>query len=317
MDSYDTMSNYALTNEGMFVGGLIVVLFVLLLIVVWVGVRHSFTNASPAAVDADGAPADETGADTAKGDKLEVLDGNPVELTEPQEIANLLRMVRDKKPALTLFYLPDHSVNAVTRVLDAGSQTGPLILVDLDDVETTKKLVGTQGPVLFSTSVDQVYLTFETEGVWEGEHLGRPVLKSNLPKQVIYMQRRDSFRINVPPVKMVYCIVDVTDKQGRLTAKMDVRDISTNGVALADPKRLLDTKTGTVYEAVLHIPRLGDFEVKLNVVHYNDDSPGKGGGRVRRLGCAFLGMPETTRIRIESFITTLQHEEIMRKKGLT
>ncbi|HEY0296293.1 MAG TPA: flagellar regulator YcgR PilZN domain-containing protein [Bordetella sp.] len=267
------------------------------------------------------APAAEARADEPLALRLpsvEMLDGQPGELATLLEIAHLLRSVRDEQ-SLTLISLPDdHVSSGVTTVLEVGLQANILVVAGLPDSELTQKMLEATGPLMVSTSFDQVYITFEVDGLEATDHFGRPALKARLPKSVTYMQRRDAFRIGVPSFKGVSCTILQNDRPIHPTAgKLDVRDLSVIGLALSDAARVLDTTPGKVYDARLDIPHLGAFDIILSVVHATDEeSAGKGVAKARRVGCAFVDMPQGVRIRIQSFIGGLQREEIMRQRGL-
>lgn len=248
---------------------------------------------------------------------VEMLDGQPGEITSAPEVAHLLRSVRDEQ-SLALISLPDGSVAGVTTVLEVGLQADILVFAGLPDEASTQALLQTREPIVVSTSSGQVFVTFDIQGLEITQHFGRPALKTRLPKVATYMQRRDSFRINVPAGKEVSCTIMAGNEPIHPTAgRLAVRDLSVAGLALADTDRVLDPTSGKVYDGLLDIPKVGEFEVVLSTIHATDEESGiKGAGKVRRVGCAFVDMHQSVRIRIQGFIVGLQREEIMRQRGL-
>jgi c-di-GMP-binding flagellar brake protein YcgR len=248
---------------------------------------------------------------------VEMLDGQPGEITSVQEVAHLLRSVRDEQ-SLALISLPDGSVSGVATVLEVGLQADILVFAGLTDEASTQALLQTRDPIVVSTSAGQVFVTFDVLGMEVTQHFGRPALKTRLPRSATYMQRRDSFRINIPAAKEVSCTIMEGSTPIHLTAgRLMVRDLSVAGLALIDTGRLLDPMAGKVYGGLLEIPRVGEFEVTLSTVHSIDEESGiKGVGKMRRVGCSFVDMHQSVRIRIQGFIVGLQREEIMRQRGL-
>ena len=245
-----------------------------------------------------------------------VLAEQPEVIGRQLEIVHLLREVCDEQaPALISLGGQD---DGVTTVLEVGQQADVLVFAGLPDAGLTRKFLQSQGPFMVSTSCDQVYLMFEVDALEKTDYFGRPALKSRLPKTVTYMQRRDAFRIVVPSDKGVTCTILQAGAAVHPTAgKLAVRDLSAVGLALADPARVLDAGSGKTYEARLDIPRMGAFDVTLSAVHVADEEPAhKGAPRMRRVGCAFVDMPRSVLIRIQSFVGGLQREEIMRQRGL-
>lgn len=255
--------------------------------------------------------------ETVRAEESALLDEQPTAIGRQLEIVHLLRSVRDEQ-SLALISLSDQAGNGVTTVLEVGLQTNILVFAGLPDADLTQKLLQAQGPLMISTSCDQVYLMFEVDRLEKTDYFGRPALKASLPKAITYMQRRDDFRIAVPPDRNVTCTILHNGSAIHPTAgKLAVRDLSVTGLSLIDPARVLDDEFGTVYEARFEIPRMGDFGVSLSVIHASDEEPAyKGAAKVRRVGCAFIDMPRGLRVRIQSFASDLQREEIMRQRGL-
>lgn len=253
---------------------------------------------------------------TARADASAALDDQPESIGKQLEIVHLLRSVRDEQ-SLAILSLDGQAESGVTTLLEVVQQTRVLVFAGLSDAGLTERLLAARGPLVVSTSSDQVYLMFEAEGLEKTDYFGRPALKTRLPKSITYMQRRDAFRTPVPSDKDVSCTIlqdaAIHPTAGRLT----VRDLSVTGLALADPARVLDDEYGKVYAARLDIPRTGAFDVSLSVIHVSDEEPAyKGAAKVRRVGCSFVDMPRGVRIRVQSFVSDLQREEIMRQRGL-
>ncbi|WP_196801299.1 flagellar brake protein [Bordetella sp. FB-8] len=245
-------------------------------------------------------------------------DAQPESSGKHLEIVHLLRSVRDEQ-SLAIISLNGQADNGVTTLLEVVQQAKMLVFAGLSDSGLTEQLLANRGPHVVSTSCDQVYLMFEIEGLEKTDYFGRPALKAGLPRTVTYMQRRDAFRTAVPPDKDVNCTILQKDAAIHPTAgRLAVRDLSVTGLALADPARVLDAEYGSLYAARLDIPRAGAFDVNLSVIHASGEEPAYNGtAKARRIGCSFVDMPWSVRIRIQSFVSDLQREEIMRQRGLS
>lgn len=255
---------------------------------------------------------------TAGDDAMAALDAQPESIGKHLEVVHLLRSVRDEQ-SLAIISLNGQTESGVTTLLEVVQQARVLVFAGLSDPGLTERLLASRGPHMVSTSCDQVYLMFEIERLERTDYFGRPALKAGLPRTVNYMQRRDAFRTAVPPDKDVSCTIVQRDAAIHPTAgRLAVRDLSVTGLALADPARVLDAEFGNVYAARLDIPHAGAFDVSLSVIHASEEEPAhKGAAKVRRVGCSFVDMPWNVRIRIQSFVSDLQREEIMRQRGLS
>lgn len=253
---------------------------------------------------------------TVRADASAVLDEQPESIGKQLEIVHLLRSVRDEQ-SLAIISLDGDDENGVTTLLEVVQQARTLVFAGLSDADLTERLLAARGPLMVSTSSDQVYLMFEVEGLEKTDYFGRPALKARLPRAITYMQRRDAFRTPVPPDKDVSCTILDNAAIHPTAGRLAVRDLSVTGLALADPGRVLDVEYGKIYAARLDIPRTGAFDVSLSVIHVSDEEPAnKGAAKVRRVGCSFVDMPRGVRIRVQSFVSDLQREEIMRQRGL-
>lgn len=244
------------------------------------------------------------------------------QVTSSMEIAHLLRSMQENQTLVLLQLSGRSSVNAVSMVLHVDQKAGMVVFdVPQRDEDLTDRLTG-GGRVLCEASLDQIRVSFEMPGVRLVQFDGGLALQASLPERLTYVQRRDTFRIDVPANRKATCVVKIPsrDANDRVSpVPFMVRDISSTGVALADPGNVFDTTPGRVYAAELDLPNIGKFEVALRLVHHFDDTLLIRGESVvvRRVGFAFDKMHDSVAIRIQSFVNLLQREQIARERGLS
>lgn len=230
------------------------------------------------------------------------------------EIARLLKVAQTRQ-ALVMMRIPGRPVNGLTTVLHADAATDTLILDAAQDVDLNHRLVS-GGRVVFEANIDQISLGFETSGVTIRDYDGRPALYSRLPDSATYVQRRDNFRMDIPTQQPAICEMWPEHDYDSAPLRLTVRDISSTGLALADPAMAINVAPGSVYRANLELPGVGTFELKLRVVHHHDDELAKG-GMARRVGCQFERLDGSTSIRIQAYVNLLQREQISRHRGMS
>jgi len=235
------------------------------------------------------------------------------QVTSPREIAHLLLSAQSHQ-ALVLMRVPGRAVSGVTTVLYVDAASNTLVLDAAQEPGLNERLAS-GGRVVFETSIEQIRLTFETSGVALVDYDGRPALHSQLPDHASYVQRRDTFRMDIPTQQPLHCQVWLSDGRGREPLTLQVRDISSGGLALADPDQALDPTPGMSYRARLELPGMGTFDLLLRVAHHFNDPLAKGGS-VRRVGCAFETLDAHAGIRIQAYVNGLQREQISRQRGL-
>lgn len=234
--------------------------------------------------------------------------------SSPTEIVSLLELVQAQRVPLTMSLAEDAAIGTTT-VLYANAATNTL-LVDAAGVDELDRRFVRGGVVTFETPPDQIGLAFETPGVSLVNYSGRPALHSHLPATAAYAQRRDTFRVDIPSAHPVSCELWPVQGQRKTPFRMQVRDLSATGVALADASRSLPVAAGTQYRARLKLPEMGALDLTLRVVHHRDEWLATG-GRIRRVGCLFDELDGMTEMRIQSYVNVLQREQIARQRGLS
>lgn len=239
-------------------------------------------------------------------------ENNPqYEIKSSLEIAHLLQSAQDSR-SLLLMQPPNRSFNAVTVILHISQKDGLLILDGLRNQEDTRRLQRSE-QVLCETSIDKISLWFKTDGIEELQYQGKPALRVGFPTVVSYLQRRNSFRVQVPTSRDIHYAVEGTDIKD---PKFRVIDISCSGMALSDDSALLDTTPGTIYSGIINLDQLGSVAVKARVVHFFETTVVRGEHerKNRRIGMAFEDISSSDTIRIQSLVNRLQRDIIMRER---
>ncbi|MDQ8030977.1 flagellar brake protein [Bordetella genomosp. 1] len=227
-------------------------------------------------------------------------------VTTPLEIAHLMLTIM-QRAALVFVHVPGRPINSVTSVLAVDAQRGLLVL-DAAQESAINERIAAGDKVSFETSLENIRVAFSGRNVRVSEYDGRPALVMPLPESVSRMQRRDSFRIEVPVLK------PATWSMAGRRLTLSLKDISSTGLALVDDEQALDTTPGGDFEGVLSLPEIGAFAITLRVVHHHDHEASKG-KMLRRIGCSYVNLEGPTRIRIQAYVNNLQREMIARQRG--
>jgi c-di-GMP-binding flagellar brake protein YcgR len=153
--------------------------------------------------------------------------------------------------------------------------------------------------------LDNAKIQFTLTGAELTTHHGRAAFCSDMPAQLLRMQRRSTPRRQPPASTPVSCLVPVPGEQGRYESTR-VLDISLGGVALLVPPVLFDLTTDQrLASSYLDLPGIGQIAVTLRV-RYMDAWPGEGGGR--RCGCEFVELGGPALRAMQRYMNRLEAE---------
>ncbi|WP_025518054.1 flagellar brake protein [Bordetella trematum] len=222
------------------------------------------------------------------------------------EIVHLLTSIMQRQ-GLVFMHVPGRPINSVTSVLAVDPERGE-VLLDAAQESTVNVRIGAGGNVSFETTLDNISVSFKGSHLQSCDHEGRAALRMVLPTAISRVQRRDSFRMEVPVLK------PATWSMAGRRMTFPLKDISATGLALSDAEQELEITAGAVFDGVLSLPEIGAFAVTVRVVHYVDQEANKG-KQLRRIGCVYVDVDNSTRIRIQAYVNSLQREMIARQRG--
>lgn len=129
------------------------------------------------------------------------------------------------------------------------------------------------------------------------------------PESVLYLQRRDAFRVSIPPAHNIRLRLTMTDQEGDLTA--DLVDISSSGFKAKFKgnvkKRLQEQDNFSI--ARLRFNRKHDMDCSLKIHHVESYDQSH-----TLAGFEFLSVSATAQRYLDKLITELQWEERERKR---
>lgn len=172
------------------------------------------------------------------------------------------------------------------------------------DEEINRALENT--PVLVCVSqLDRVHLQFDAPAPRRIQHQGRPALRTERPKSILHIQRRDYFRLSIPPREPVICHIP-TQAGDHLT--VEIIDISAGGLSLPGPlPGLGELATGTrLSDCHLQLPETGIIHADLQVCSFRENRHTQG----TRIGCRFVQLSAGEQTLIQRYIHRIERHRI-------
>ncbi|GIX26334.1 MAG: flagellar brake protein YcgR [Burkholderiales bacterium] len=225
------------------------------------------------------------------------------------EVAAILQAMAHSRSLVTAWY-GGGSAFALTAVLEADAGRDELILDQVHE-EHAPGLLASHGIQCTGTH-NGVEIRFVVESVEPVLFQGVAALRSALPVRLLRLQRREYFRVVTPAEAPVTCMIPAV----AAPIEAPVLDISCGGLALWISQDVLALERGTILRGCrLRLPHFGTVEIDIRVVRVGEPSF-TAGVAGRRCGCAFVGMGEGERKRVQRYIIELERCRNSRLSGL-
>jgi c-di-GMP-binding flagellar brake protein YcgR len=246
-------------------------------------------------------------ADEAENKKTELFDGGDDErflLTSKAAIANVLVDLGKRPDILTAYFNQGHEY-ILTAVLAVMPERNLLVLDYGADEKLNQRLLE-YGRAVCVTKHDNINIKFGCNILQRAKYQDRQALAASLPESLFRQQRREFFRVALPIVNAVKCYVPQPDGSEMV---LHVADISCGGAGLVDPQRRFNPEVGTLLAGCrVVLPETGTLVLDL-VVRNSFLQAQNDGNQVRRIGCAFAGLPLDKNAVIQRYIHRVQIEQ--------
>lgn len=237
-------------------------------------------------------------------------------VTSPTEINFLLRTLVDQS-SMVMVYFNHHQLFFMTTLLAVDTQKGHLLFEMSNNADTNRQAISAKEFVC-ATTLDKIKVQFSVNGIEQARYKDRPVIRANLPKQLLRLQRREYFRVPTPAVRPLKCAMMVRDDFGNARQiEIPILDISAGGIGLmlSASQVPLFTK-GQLYSGCrMELPDEGGFTCNLRLCDFIEVS-GRNGQSYTRAGCEFVEMRGAVENMIQRYIIRLERERKARVSGL-
>ena len=237
---------------------------------------------------------------------------DPFAVSQPLQIQAILNGLLNKRTLVRLD-VPGHTASIISTLLALDKRTGAVLLDNASEDEVNAQLLRARSVRLQGT-LDRVMIEFSGP-LSPAQHGGRPALSMAAPTRIRRMQRRDSFRVDIPPSNPAGCLID--DRllpSGR--ARFRMLDLSAGGVRLADPEGLLSKMDiGTILpDCTLDLPGADPVDVSVRLLRHAQLIQ-ENGKPLHAVAFRFFNLPGNRQITIQQFIGVLERAVIARRWG--
>ncbi len=219
----------------------------------------------------------------------------------PAEIGVQLRNLVNRSNNLTVQYAGGQ---LVTQLLDVDLRRRVFTFDWGSQPEQNRGLLAARR-CLFQAQPEGVRIEFSITTPREVRYEGMPAFEADFPEVLVYMQRREYFRVDAP-------ILDSYTCSGRLPPKGDpfsfeVQDLSIGGVGLrTKDERVAELPVGTrLLDCELSLGTLGQLTLDIQLVSRRDTTLENGTIRYQ-LGFRFVALPAGAETALQRLITRLE-----------
>lgn len=232
--------------------------------------------------------------DSAEGQQEYLLE-NPISV-----IAKLKQLAKNNVMVTASFNNGKNSMNtAVIEVL----KDMDLVALDYGPSESLNAQLLGADRIIFKADLEGIDCQFTTTSITKAKLHGEPVFAIPIPENMLWVQRREFFRVRIPLGVPAYCEVKQEDGSFR---KYKVLDISAGGISLHDEYRDLNLETGIVLSACkLELPEHGHGQVNLevrNILPHRQGDKETG----RKFGCTFVNLGMSFAATIQRYINSIE-----------
>jgi len=218
------------------------------------------------------------------------------------EIMQKLRQLGKKNSLISLHFKNDTMLSTVVDVLADKN----LLVLDYGGNEELNQKLLKHNRAIVKTNYDGITAQFTITDIRKARLQGKASFACTLPESILWVQRREFYRVKIPLSETVTCeLIHGDDNR----TEYPVLDISTGGIALFDKNDELELEPGNVFhncKLILgeHDATFINLEIRNHILkNPNDSSEGS------RCGCAFLNLTGGFEVDVQKFINLVDLQQ--------
>ncbi len=228
-------------------------------------------------------------------------------LRSPRQVLAVLKRLKKKTTTVTAYFDGKKSY-ILTAVLDLLPNRDLLILDDGPNDELNQKLLESHQACCV-TMLDCIRVRFDCADLKRARYQGRRVLVCPIPQSLLYLERRDCFRVATSVVHPPVCYVPRREQE---PLELLVVDISVGGVGLHNLNQPIsvDARDSRLYtDCRLYLPDYAELTVDLRVRNVHNQVR-HDGLEVQKIGAEFVNLRPGTCDAIQQYVHSIQLRQI-------
>jgi len=246
-------------------------------------------------------------------------------ISSTKQIEAILRNIAETGANVALYYNPKREF-IMTTVLDLDEDG---LWVEPGHTSTENHHITESHKLTAVSSHNQVKVQFVVNAASKVTYDGQPALFLPMPDSLYRLQRREYFRLSLPPSEHLRCLINVTKPKGEnapedatplettvVDFEVPAADISGGGIGLICMEGEFDLVPGETYtDCQIDLPNIGIIHVSITIKNLIPLSKSRTGKIFQRAGCEFMDIDGQTAGKLQRFITDKQR--LMATNSLT
>lgn len=216
-----------------------------------------------------------------------------------------LRQLGKKNSLITIHFGEQSMLSTVVDVLADKN----LLVLDYGGNEELNQKLLTHNRAIVKTDYDGITAQFTISDIRKARLQGKESFACPIPENVLWVQRREFYRVRIPLSEVVTCELIHGDNH---RSEYPVLDISTGGIALFDLNDELELEPGNVFHNCKlslgnHYTAFINLEIRNHIpVNSFQHAEGTQG---TRCGCAFINLTGDFEVSVQKFINLVDLQQ--------
>ncbi|MDO8811664.1 MAG: flagellar brake protein [Gallionella sp.] len=219
-----------------------------------------------------------------------------------KEIVSILKHIAEHATQVALYYA-DGNYFVLSTLL--GVNDKGLWLEQSTNERDNKRILESEDLILVSIHLD-VKVQFSAKQARSVEYQGYSAFHLPLPKCIYRLQRRESFRLEIPSAKPLRCVIPIGEPGAVQPREVSLMDVSVGGMKLTYAEGDIELVQGQSYEnCQIKLPDMGTISVTM-IVRGLSSLPTKSGHNIKRAGCQFINLSAASNILLQRYVNSMQ-----------
>lgn len=243
-------------------------------------------------------------------------DGKDYTLTARGEILAVLRALIQQGSLITMYFNQGKDF-LLTTVLTLANEDQTLIF-DAGNSATANARALASERLICVGQLDKIKIQFVLERLTSAQHQGHPAFMAALPTTLQRLQRREFYRLTLPVLQPLVCIIPPQHDDNRLAeAELSVLDISGGGMGLLVKNDGLQLNTDVlIKDCRTALPQIGMLICDLRIRSLYEITL-RNGQRHKRAGAQFVKLSNNMQQMLQRYILKSERERKAREAGMS
>ena len=223
-------------------------------------------------------------------------------LTNPHEIVFQLKSLIKRGDRVSVIFQEGRQ-SFLTILMDVSPREG-LFYFDIGGSKEVNQAFLHAESCTFTTFVEGIRIQFSVKGCREATLRGEAAFAAPIPQAMLRLQRRETFRLQLPSAKPFTCRLRRGTPKEEL---LPLHDISVGGIGVLTASPLNYVQMETVDNCWLDLHENGMIRCALEI-RYVMATEGRTGKPLWHMGCKFVGLPPMDEMQIQRFMARIEAE---------